>query len=65
MSLTFVPPPGGSPPLLFTWTCEVCRPRVVHAAETQLLRHDQAANHEADFHPPHTVTLGTMRGRRA
>lgn len=65
MSLTMSPPPGGTLPLLFTWTCETCRPRVTYTDPDERLRDEVAGDHAADPVMPHTVTVGTMRGRHA
>lgn len=62
MSGWYPPHPDGTMPLYFTWTCEVCRPRVVRLHGIETLRDQAAVEHEVDFHPPHTVTRGTMRG---
>jgi hypothetical protein len=60
MSLRTVPPPEGPMPLLYTATCEQCRPRHHWSWEDQHEANTWAADHEAAT--GHGVTRGTMRG---
>ena len=64
MSL-YPPHPDGELPLVYTWACEGCRPRVVHRYEHESDRDGEAdahlTNHE--FGQVSTITRSTMRAR--
>lgn len=60
MSVHTVPPPEGPMPLLYTATCEQCRPRYSQPFDREAERDQRADTHELGT--DHRVTRGTMRG---